>query len=104
MVVPRQILTSLQMVSIKYCLIVLSADDEGEGGTFALFSLLSRYANIVRRDPREERLVKMERHGTGELGISARKTRNFIERSWAMQWVLKVLGVFGVALVMSDGV
>jgi KUP system potassium uptake protein len=92
------------MVSIKYCLIVLSADDAGEGGTFALFSLLSRYANIVRRDPREEQLIRMERHGTTELGTSARATRNFLERSRLMQWILKLLGVFGVALVMSDGV
>jgi KUP system potassium uptake protein len=33
------------MVSIKYVLIVLWADDEGEGGTFALYSLLSRYVS-----------------------------------------------------------
>ena len=31
------------IVSIKYVLIVLFADDEGEGGTFAMYSLLSRY-------------------------------------------------------------
>jgi hypothetical protein len=31
------------MVTIKYILIVLFADDEGEGGTFALFTLISRY-------------------------------------------------------------
>ena len=31
------------MVSVKYVLIVLRADDEGEGGTFAVYSLLSRY-------------------------------------------------------------
>ena len=34
------------MVSIKYILIVLYADDEGEGGTFALYSLLSRYVRL----------------------------------------------------------
>ncbi len=34
------------MVSIKYVLIVLRADDEGEGGTFAIYSLLSRYVRI----------------------------------------------------------
>lgn len=33
------------MVTIKYVCIVLSADDEGEGGTFALFSLLARYVS-----------------------------------------------------------
>ncbi|KAI4252150.1 MAG: hypothetical protein L6R42_008091, partial [Xanthoria sp. 1 TBL-2021] len=31
------------IVSIKYVIIILRADDEGEGGTFAIYSLLSRY-------------------------------------------------------------
>lgn len=31
------------IVTVKYVLIVLSANDEGEGGTFAIYSLLSRY-------------------------------------------------------------
>jgi KUP system potassium uptake protein len=92
------------MVTVKYCLIILQADDEGEGGTFALFSLLSRYANIVRRDPREEQMVKMERHTTNELGKPAQKTRNLMERSRFLQCTLKIVGVFGVALVISDGV
>lgn len=92
------------MVTVKYCLIILRADDEGEGGTFALFSLLSRYANIVRRDPREEQMVRMERHTTHELGKPAQRTRNLMERSRFLQWMLKIIGVFGVALVMSDGV
>ena len=34
------------MVSVKYVLIVLRADDEGEGGTFAIYSLLSRYVRL----------------------------------------------------------
>ncbi|KEF63235.1 potassium uptake protein [Exophiala aquamarina CBS 119918] len=92
------------MVTVKYCLIILRADDEGEGGTFALFSLLSRHANIVRRDPREEQMVRMERHITRELGKPAQKTRNLMERSRFLQWILKIMGVFGVALVMSDGI
>ena len=33
------------MVTVKYVLIVLRADDDGEGGTFALYSLLSRYVS-----------------------------------------------------------
>ncbi|KAH0545280.1 Potassium transporter 8 [Glutinoglossum americanum] len=31
------------IVTVKYCFIVLLADDEGEGGTFALYTLLTRY-------------------------------------------------------------
>lgn len=35
------------MVTIKYVVIVLNADDEGEGGTFALYSLISRYVSLL---------------------------------------------------------
>lgn len=31
------------IVTVKYVAVVLCADDEGEGGTFALYSLLTRY-------------------------------------------------------------
>jgi K+ transporter len=37
------------MVAVKYVLIVLLADDEGEGGTFALYALLSRYVRFQNR-------------------------------------------------------
>jgi KUP system potassium uptake protein len=92
------------MVSLKYVLIVLRADDEGEGGTFALFSLVSRYANIVRRDPREDRTIEMKRVTSSDLGMGARGARDFIERSRIAKILLRTIGVFGVALVMSDGV
>ncbi len=92
------------MVSVKYILIVLRADDEGEGGTFAVYSLLSRYANIVRRDPREERSIKMERIKTSDMKTGNKQARNFMENSRIMKAFLKVVGVFGVSLVMSDGV
>lgn len=39
------------MVTIKYVCIVLNADDEGEGGTFAVYSLLSRYVRRVYLHP-----------------------------------------------------
>ncbi|KAL8849107.1 MAG: hypothetical protein Q9221_005876 [Calogaya cf. arnoldii] len=92
------------MVSVKYVLIVLRADDEGEGGTFAIYSLLSRYANIVRRDPREERSIKMERVEASSLPATSKHTRSFIEGSTVMKVLLKIIGVFGVSLVMSDGI
>jgi K+ transporter len=36
----------IMMVTIKYILIVLRADNEGEGGTFSCYSLLSRYVSV----------------------------------------------------------
>ena len=42
------------MVSIKYVFIVLQANDEGEGGTFALYSLLSRYVRqLLEREGKQ---------------------------------------------------
>jgi K+ transporter len=35
------------MVSAKYVLIVLAADDRGGGGIFALYSLLCRYVRVI---------------------------------------------------------
>jgi K+ transporter len=35
------------MVTVKYVLIVLHADNDGEGGTFSTYSLLSRYVRLI---------------------------------------------------------
>ena len=36
----------LVMVTVKYVLIILRADNNGEGGTFSTYSLLSRYVSF----------------------------------------------------------
>jgi KUP system potassium uptake protein len=33
------------MVTLKYVVIILNADNEGEGGTFSTYSLLTRYVS-----------------------------------------------------------
>lgn len=80
---------------------MLAADDDGEGGTFALYSLLARYANIVRRDPGVMGTIQMSRHHTGELKPMAKNVRSFIEDSPACRGILKAVGVLGVSLVMA---
>ncbi|KAK6362611.1 hypothetical protein TWF730_000067 [Orbilia blumenaviensis] len=92
------------IVTIKYVFIVLQADDEGEGGTFALFSLLSRYIHIVRRDPMDISTLKMSRYSTNELRSSHQAVRTTVEQSKLIKLLLSGLSIFGVTLVMSDGV
>ncbi|KAJ5690180.1 hypothetical protein N7462_004572 [Penicillium macrosclerotiorum] len=92
------------MVTIKYVCIVLYADDEGEGGTFALYSLLSRYAKLVRHDPRHTNLLRIQRYNTDDLQKPNLMTRNFIERSTFIKVTLKIVGAFGVSLLLADGV
>ncbi len=36
------------MVTVKYVAIILHADNNGEGGTFSTYSLLSRYVSPAR--------------------------------------------------------
>ncbi len=58
-------------------------------------------ANIVRRDPREEQTIKMERVKTSDMKRETKAARSLIERSAFMKTLLKVVGVLGVSLVMS---
>ncbi len=92
------------IVTVKYTFIVLAADDDGQGGTFALYSLLSRYTNITSRGPNLCDTVKMERYMTNDMRPSGRSVRTWIERSRGIQFLLKVVGVLGVSMVMADGV
>lgn len=92
------------MVTFKYVFIVLRADNEGEGGTFSCYSLLTRFANITSRDPKEEPLVHMERHQTGNLRPSNLGVRALLERSRFFRGLLKTIGVLAVSMVLSDGV
>ncbi|KAI1259324.1 potassium transporter [Xylariaceae sp. FL1019] len=92
------------MVTFKYVLIVLRADNQGEGGTFSCYSLLTRYANLTDRDPREAALVKMERHLTGDLRSSNQTVRNKLEKSKFLRGLLKTVGVLAVSMVIADGI
>lgn len=92
------------MVTVKYVFIILHADNEGEGGTFSCYSLLTRFANITSRDPREEVLVRMERHSTMDMRKPNRTIRDRIERSKFTHGLLKTIGVLAVSMVIADGV
>ncbi|KAI0904957.1 potassium transporter [Ustulina deusta] len=93
------------IVTVKYCFIVLAADDDGQGGTFALYSLLARYTHIVTSDADlANNTIKMERYKTNELRPEGRGLRSFLENSRGAKVLLKVIGVVGISLVMADGV
>ncbi|TGJ85879.1 hypothetical protein E0Z10_g2869 [Xylaria hypoxylon] len=92
------------MVTFKYVLLVLRADNQGEGGTFSCYSLLTRYANLTDRDPREAALVKMERHETQDLSPSNQTVRRQMEGSVFLRGLLKTIGVLSVSMVIADGI
>ena len=96
------------IVTLKYCFIVLSADDDGQGGTFAIYSLLARSVNVVRHsDPHSaERItIRLERElGATQLKPTGRAVRDFLERSNTAKILLQLTGVLGVSMVVADSV
>ncbi|KAF5592010.1 potassium uptake [Fusarium subglutinans] len=92
------------IVTAKYCFIVLSADDNEQGGTFALYSLLARYTDISRRDPRDVPGIRLQRFETGDLKAGGKSLRGLLEKSRTIQFFLQFIGVLGVSMVMADGV
>ncbi|KAF0552654.1 potassium transporter [Gigaspora margarita] len=107
------------VVLIKYVFIVLRADDNGEGGTFALYSLLSRHSGLsVRGNVNFDDDLNLSKHNSGnvnsedDLSITkhesistngSQESPNFIKRSIVVQNILLVVVLFGSSLVMSDG-
>ncbi|WWC91458.1 potassium uptake protein [Kwoniella dendrophila CBS 6074] len=99
------------MVTVKYICVILRADNDGEGGTFSTYALLSRYViKYHLKNPRETSKVEMKRlatidiENTGKRGHRGIQLRRKIEASKIVKIVLKIIGILAVTMVLSDGV
>ncbi|XP_060191367.1 potassium transporter 8 [Lycium barbarum] len=92
---------------LKYVFIVLRADDNGEGGTFALYSLLCRHARVSTLpngqladedlyEYRNDRNVSADR-----IGMSLKST---LEKHRCLKKMLLILALIGTCMVIGDGV
>lgn len=89
------------IVTLKYVLIILRADNDGEGGTFSTYSLLSRYANISNSDPRD---ATRSRKSRVLFSRSQKHVRSTIEKTTFFRYLLQAIGVFAVSMAIADGV
>uniref|UniRef100_R7WG78 Potassium transporter n=1 Tax=Aegilops tauschii TaxID=37682 RepID=R7WG78_AEGTA len=101
------ILWTLTLMSlVKYVLIVLRADDHGEGGTFALYSLLRQHVNFKGGTPAQvTRLpsdLQLRFHGKKKRSEPSRMQK-FLEGSAVAQSVLTYVVLVGTSMVMGDG-
>lgn len=46
-------------------------------------------------------MTRIERHRTGDMPRPNSRIRSMIENSSAMKWLFKVVGAFGVALLLA---
>ncbi|KAK1385970.1 Potassium transporter [Heracleum sosnowskyi] len=99
--------TLLVIPSFKYVLIVLLANDDGEGGTFALYSLICRHANVSllpNQQPSDARLSSFRlKVPSPELERSL-KIKECLEASLALKKLLLLLVLAGTSMVIADGV
>ncbi|XWS34832.1 hypothetical protein CRYUN_Cryun21dG0071100 [Craigia yunnanensis] len=91
----------------KYVFVVLKANDNGEGGTFALYSLISRYAKVnmlPNRQPADEQISSFKlKLPTPELerALSIKET---LERRSSLKTLLLLLVLMGTSMVIGDGI
>ncbi|KAK8710230.1 hypothetical protein V6N13_145565 [Hibiscus sabdariffa] len=93
------------MPLLKYVFIVLRADDNGEGGTFALYSLLCRHARLCSLPNcqlADEELSEYKRDGVSSNSKSFLKST--LEKHKVLQRLLLVLALIGTCMVIGDGV
>ncbi|KAL2510563.1 Potassium transporter 5 [Abeliophyllum distichum] len=92
---------------IKYIFIVLRANDNGDGGTFALYSMICRYAKLglIPSQEAEDRDVS-----TFHLELSNNRMKraftikNKLENSKIFKFFLLFAAMLGTSMVIGDGV
>ncbi|KAF7133436.1 hypothetical protein RHSIM_Rhsim09G0184600 [Rhododendron simsii] len=90
----------------KYVFIVLRADDNGEGGTFALYSLICRHAKVSllpNRQVADEALSTYKMEHRPEKKSSSR-AKLFLEEHKSLHTALLILVLVGTCMVIGDGV
>lgn len=93
--------------AVKYGLIVLHADDDGEGGNFALYSLLCRYTNAANSMPLEKQLLPMSkplRLKKANHSMVQNQLQDFIKARAALQNAIFAATMLGTCMLVGDGV
>ncbi|GFQ04434.1 potassium transporter 5 [Phtheirospermum japonicum] len=92
---------------IKYVFIVLKANDNGDGGTFALYSLICRYAKVsfIPNDQPEDRQLSNYRLDPPSDNLRrSQKIKEKLENSKTAKLILFLSTILGTSMVIGDGV
>ncbi|KAJ8527596.1 hypothetical protein K7X08_015047 [Anisodus acutangulus] len=91
---------------LKYVFIVLSADDNGEGGTFALYSLLCRHAkfSLLPNQQAADEELSAYKYGFSGQSTSCLPLKRFLEKHKKSRTVLLIVVLLGACMVIGDGV
>ncbi|WOL08841.1 putative potassium transporter 17 [Canna indica] len=90
---------------VKYVCIALNADDHGEGGTFALYSLLCKNTNIGILPSKKYHSIADCTHANQPVDMEKpSRLAKFIERSMTARRILLFIAMLGVCMLIGDGI
>jgi KUP system potassium uptake protein len=101
------IIYSLTLIPLlKYVFIVCKANDAGQGGTFALYSLLCRHAkiNTIPNQHRTDEDLTTYSRTTFQEHSSAAKVKKWLEANAFRKTALLILVLVGTCMVIGDGI
>ncbi|CAN6304467.1 unnamed protein product [Urochloa humidicola] len=92
---------------IKYVYIALRANDDGDGGTFALYTLISRHAKVslIPNQQAEDELVSKYNRGKPPATLRrAQWMKELLETNKTVKISLFLLTMLATAMVISDAI
>ncbi|TYH75314.1 hypothetical protein ES332_D04G011200v1 [Gossypium tomentosum] len=92
---------------VKYTFVVLNANDYGEGGTFALYSLLCRHVRVSlvpNQQPEDRDLSNYKLETPSSQLKRAHYIRGKLESSEAVKIILLLVTLLGTSMVIGDGI
>ncbi|XP_020212862.1 potassium transporter 5 isoform X2 [Cajanus cajan] len=92
---------------LKYVFIVLWANDNGNGGAFALYSLICRHIKmslIPNQQPEDRELSNYKLETPSSEVKRAHKVKQILENSHFARIALLFLAVMGTSMVIGDGI
>ncbi|RDX94287.1 Potassium transporter 4, partial [Mucuna pruriens] len=91
---------------LKYVVILLNADDNGEGGTFALYSLLCRHAkfSLLPNQQAADEELSSYKYGLSSEVVASSPLKRFLENHKSLRTALLVVVLLGACMVIGDGV
>ncbi|XP_077244472.1 putative potassium transporter 13 [Tasmannia lanceolata] len=91
----------------KYIMLVLGADDNGEGGTFALYSILCRHSKMSLLNTAQGAHEQLSAYNSGSPVKETRTSsllKEFFEKHRSSRFILLLVVLLGTGMVIGDGI
>ncbi|XP_042502162.1 potassium transporter 5-like [Macadamia integrifolia] len=92
---------------IKYCFIVLYANDNGDGGTFAVYSKICRYVKVSLIPNYQKEDATLSNYSVDVPSWNTKRAqyiKEIMEHSRVVRVALFMCAIVGTSMVMADGV